>query len=100
MKQAEEISFSIPKGVEEGMQLTISGKGNAPKGEESTATCWLLLKKKHTRNCNDGQDLIYSLFVSVTQAALGDDAEIPTIDGRAKIKIEPGTKRTHIAAER
>jgi len=97
VKQAEEISFSIPKGVEEGMQLTISGKGNAPKGGGVNGNLLVVIEEEaHPELQRDGQDLIYSLFVSVTQAALGDDAEIPTIDGRAKIKIEPGTQSGRI----
>ncbi|NLA15844.1 MAG: molecular chaperone DnaJ [Bacteroidales bacterium] len=97
VKQAEEISFSIPKGVEEGMQLTITGKGNAPKrGGVSGNLLVVIEEEPHPELQRDGQDLIYSLFVSVTQAALGDHAEIPTIDGRVKIKIDPGTQSGRI----
>lgn len=93
VKQAEEISFSIPKGVEEGMQLTIQGKGNAPKRGGVNGNLLVVIEEEpHPELQRDGQDLIYTLFLSFAQAALGDDVEIPTIDGRVKIKIDPGTQ--------
>ncbi|MDY0174429.1 MAG: DnaJ C-terminal domain-containing protein, partial [Bacteroidales bacterium] len=93
VKQAEEISFSIPKGVEEGMQLTIQGKGNAPKRGGVNGNLLVVIEEEpHPELQRDGQDLIYTLFLSFAQAALGDDVEIPTIDGRVKVKIDPGTQ--------
>jgi len=97
VKEAEEISFSIPKGVEEGMQLTISGKGNAPKRGGVNGNLLVVIEEEpHPELQRDGHDLIYTLFVSYAQAALGDDIEIPTIDGKVKIKVEPGTQSGRI----
>ncbi|HHV04184.1 MAG: molecular chaperone DnaJ [Bacteroidales bacterium] len=91
VKQAEEISFSIPKGVEEGMQLTISGKGNAPRRGGVNGNLLVVIEEEtHPELQRDGHDLIYTLFLSYAQAALGDDVEIPTIDGKVKIKVESG----------
>ncbi len=93
VKAAEEISFSIPKGVEEGMQLTINGKGNAPKHGGVNGNLLVVIEEEpHPELQRDGNDLIYSLFVSFTQAALGADVEVPTVDGKVRIKIEPGTQ--------
>ena len=97
IKQAEEISFSIPKGVEEGMQLTISGKGNAPKRGGVNGNLLVVIEEEpHPQLQRDGHDLIYTLFLSVAQAALGDDVEVPTVDGKVKIKIEQGTQSGRI----
>jgi len=97
VKEAEEISFSIPKGVEEGMQLTISGKGNAPKRGGVNGNLLVVIEEEpHPDLQRDGHDLIYTLFVSYAQAALGDDIEIPTIDGKVKIKVDPGTQSGRI----
>lgn len=93
VKGAEEISFSIPKGVEGGMQLTISGKGNAPKrGGVSGNLLVVIEEEPHPELQRDGNDLIYSLYVTFVQAALGDDVEVPTVDGKVRIKIDPGTQ--------
>ncbi len=97
VKEAEEISFSIPKGVEEGMQLTISGKGNAPKRGGVNGNLLVVIEEEpHPELQRDGHDLIYTLFVSYAQAALGDDVEIPAIDGKVKIKVDAGTQSGRI----
>lgn len=93
VKGAEEISFSIPKGVEGGMQLTISGKGNAPKRGGVNGNLLVVIEEEpHPELQRDGNDLIYSLYVTFVQAALGDDVEVPTVDGKVRIKIDPGTQ--------
>ena len=92
-KKAEEISFKIPAGVTEGMQLTVQGKGNAAKGEGVNGDLLVLISEEpHPELQRDGNDLIYSLFVSVPDAILGCTAEIPSVDGKLRIKIEPGTQ--------
>lgn len=93
VKGAEEISFSIPKGVEGGMQFTISGKGNAPKRGGVNGNLLVVIEEEpHPELQRDGNDLIYSLYVTFVQAALGDDVEVPTVDGKVRIKIDPGTQ--------
>ncbi len=92
-KKAEEISFKIPAGVVEGMQLTVQGKGNAAKGDGVNGDLLVLISEEpHPELQRDGNDLIYSLFVSVPDAILGCTAEIPSVDGKLRIKIEPGTQ--------
>lgn len=92
-KKGEEISFKIPAGVSEGMQLTVQGKGNAAKGDGVNGDLLVLIgEEQHPELQRDGNDLIYSLFVSVPDAILGTTAEIPSVDGKLRIKIEPGTQ--------
>ena len=93
VKASEEITFKIPAGVVEGMQLTVQGKGNAAKrGGVNGNLLVIIEEEKNEELQRDGNDLIYSLFISVPDAILGCDAEIPAVGGRLKIKIEPGTQ--------
>ena len=97
IKSSEEISFNIPKGVAEGMQLTVSGRGNAARrGGISGDLLVVIEEEPHPELQRDGNDLIYSLFISFVDAALGTDIEVPTVDGKVKIKIEPGTQSGRI----
>lgn len=89
----ETISFNIPPGVSEGMQLKVSGKGNAARrGGINGDLLVLIQEEKHPELIRDGNDLIYNLFLSIPDAMLGTTVEIPTIDAKAKIKIESGTQ--------
>lgn len=89
----EVVTVKIPAGVAEGMQVTINGKGNAGKHNGVAGDLLVLIEEeKHPELTRDESDLIYNLLLSVPQAALGSTAEIPTIDGKAKIRIEPGTQ--------
>ena len=94
IKYGEEVvTVKIPAGVAEGMQLTVNGKGNAGKHNGVAGDLLVLIEEeKHPELIRDESDLIYNLLLSVPTAALGGTAEIPTIDGKAKIKIEPGTQ--------
>lgn len=92
-KEAEEISFKIPAGVSDGMQLTVRGKGNAGKNNGVNGDLLVVIEEEpHAELQRDGNDLIYSLFVSFPDAVLGCDAEIPSVNGKLKIKIDPGTQ--------
>jgi molecular chaperone DnaJ len=89
----EEITFKIPAGVSTGMQLSIAGKGNAARNGGVNGDLLVVIEEEeHPELQRDGNDLVYSLFISVSDAALGMTAEIPTVDGKAKIKIDPGTQ--------
>ncbi|MFC7522999.1 molecular chaperone DnaJ [Parapedobacter sp. GCM10030251] len=89
----ETISINIPAGVSEGMQLSMSGKGNAaPRGGVPGDLIILIEEVPHESLKRDGTNVIYDLYINFVDAALGTSAEIPTIDGKAKIKIEPGTQ--------
>lgn len=89
----ETISINIPAGVSEGMQLSMSGKGNAaPRGGVPGDLIILIEEIPHETLKRDGNNVIYDLHISFIDAALGTNIEVPTIDGKAKIKIEPGTQ--------
>ena len=89
----EVVTVKIPAGVAEGMQVTMNGKGNAGKHNGVAGDLLVLIEEeKHPELIRDESDLIYNLLLSVPTAALGGTVEIPTIDGKAKIKIEPGTQ--------
>ena len=89
----ETISIKIPAGVSEGMQLSMSGKGNAaPRGGVPGDLIILIEELPHETLKRDGTNIIYDLYINFVDATLGTSAEIPTIDGKAKIKIEPGTQ--------
>lgn len=89
----ETVSIDIPAGVGEGMQLSVGGKGNA--GERGGAPGDLIIlieEEQHKELHRDGLNVAYELHVSFPDAAFGTNVEVPTIDGRAKIKIPAGTQ--------
>ncbi len=89
----ETITINIPAGVSDGMQLSMSGKGNAaPNGGIPGDLIILIEEIPHETLKREGNNVVYDLHVSIVDAALGYSAEVPTIDGKAKIKIEPGTQ--------
>ncbi len=92
-RDEETISINIPAGVSEGMQLSMSGKGNAaPRGGVPGDLIILIEEIPHETLKRDGNNVIYDLHISFIDAALGTSVEIPTIDGKAKIKIDAGTQ--------
>src|SRR6185503_4015778 len=89
----ETISINIPAGVSEGMQLSMSGKGNAaPRGGMPGDLIILVEEIPHETLKRDGNNVIYDLHINFVDAALGTSVEVPTIDGKVKIKIDPGTQ--------
>jgi molecular chaperone DnaJ len=93
VRDAEVISLKIPAGVAEGMQMSVSGKGNAARrGGVNGDLLVLIEEEKHPELIRDGNDLIYNLYLSFPDAALGAPVEITTVDGKVKIKVEPGTQ--------
>ena len=87
------ITINIPAGVAEGMQLSMSGKGNAARHGGINGDLLILVEEEpHPELIRDENDILYNLLLSVPQAALGGTVEVPTIDGKAKVKIEPGTQ--------
>jgi molecular chaperone DnaJ len=89
----ETITINIPAGVSEGMQLSMAGKGNAaPNGGVPGDLIILVEETPHETLKREGNNVVYDLHVSIPEAALGASVEVPTIDGKAKIKIEPGTQ--------
>lgn len=89
----EVITINIPAGVAEGMQLSLSGKGNAARrGGMNGDLIVLVEEEEHPDLLRDGNDLLYNVFIGYPEAVLGDTVEIPTIEGKVKVKIEPGTQ--------
>lgn len=89
----EVVSVNIPAGVAEGMQLSMSGKGNAGKHNGVPGDLLIQVEEEqHPDLVRDENDLIYNLLLSFPTAALGGAVEIPTIDSKVKVKIEAGTQ--------
>jgi len=87
------ISINIPAGVEEGMQLSVTGKGNAgARGGIHGDLLVLIEEKPHPELIRDGRNLLVEKYISISDAALGSSVEVPTIDAKARIKIQPGTQ--------
>jgi molecular chaperone DnaJ len=92
-QREEVISVKIPGGVAEGMQLSMSGKGNYGPNGGAPGDLLILVEEKEDENLKrDGNNIVYDLYLSFVDAALGTSIEVPTIDGKVKIKVEPGTQ--------
>lgn len=93
MKRSEEvISIKIPAGVAEGMQLSMSGKGNEVAGGVPGDLLIVIEEQEDDVLKRDGNNIIYELYISFIDAALGCEAEVPSINGKLKIKVDPGTQ--------
>jgi len=92
--QAEEVvEVNIPAGVSEGMQLSVSGKGNAPRGGGINGDLLIVIEEMdHPELVRHDNDLLYNLNISVPDAIIGIAVEIPTLNGKVKVKIEAGTQ--------
>lgn len=89
----ETVNIDIPAGVQEGMQLNISGRGNAgERGGMPGDLIVLIEEEPHKELQREGLNVAYDLHISFTDAVFGTQVEVPTIDGRAKIKIPAGTQ--------
>ena len=89
----ETVTIDIPAGVQEGMQLNISGRGNAgERGGMPGDLVILIEEEQHKELQREGLNIAYELHISFPDAVFGTQVEVPTIDGRAKIKIPPGTQ--------
>lgn len=89
----ETVSLDIPAGVSDGVQLSLTGKGNA--GERGGSNGDLIIQIEevpHEALQREGQDVVYNLHLNFIDAALGTSVEVPTIIGKAKIKIPAGTQ--------
>ena len=87
------IEIEIPAGVEEGMQLSMQGKGNeAPGGGVAGDLIIAIEEIEHEHLVRNGTDLLYQLGITFSDAVIGTSIEIPMVSGKAKIKIPPGTQ--------
>ena len=92
-RKDELVSFHIPAGVQDGMTLTVKGKGNAPRRGGVNGDLLVAIQEvKHPELIRDGNDVIYNLMLDVSTAALGGAVEVPTITGRARLNIPAGTQ--------
>ena len=93
VKGDEVVEINIPAGVEDGMCVTVRGKGNAGKHNGINGDIQVLIQEEKSEIFErDGQDLYYNLVLDFTTATLGGEVKVPTIDGKTTIKIEPGTQ--------
>ena len=91
LKESETVEITIPAGVEDGMQLKVSGKGNAAPLEGINGDLIVLIQvEDHEQLIRDGQNLHFDHYISFSDAALGTTTEIPTVSGKVKIKLEEG----------
>ena len=89
----ETVTIDIPAGVQEGMQLNINGRGNAGERGGSAGDLIILIEEETHKDLHrEGLNVAYDLHISFTDAVFGTQLEVPTIDGRAKIKIPAGTQ--------
>ncbi len=92
VKSEEIITINIPAGVQDGMQLAMHGQGNAaPRGGIAGDLIVLIEEQEHELFERQDANLYYNAFITFSQAALGAAIEIPTLSGKVKIKVEPGT---------
>jgi len=97
IKGEEIIPVRVPAGVTDGIQLSMSGKGNAAARGGIPGDLLILVEEhEHEHFIRDGNNLIYEHFMSLPEAALGVSVDIPTLDGKARIKIEAGTQSGRI----
>lgn len=87
------ISINVPAGVAEGMQLSMTGKGNMPPGGGIPGDLLIVIEEEPNDVLQrDGNNIVYDLFLSFPDVALGTNVEVPTISGKVKIKIDAGTQ--------
>jgi molecular chaperone DnaJ len=93
VKGEDVISINIPAGVAEGLQLSMSGKGNAaPRGGYPGDLLIAIEETPHALLKREGNNLLYNQFISIPDAALGTQLEVPTLEGKAKVKLDAGTQ--------
>jgi molecular chaperone DnaJ len=93
VQKEEIIKINIPAGVAKGMQMTVGGKGNAPRRGGINGDLLVVFdEEEHNDLIREGNDLIYNLFISIPDSVLGTHVEVPTVENNVKIKIEPGTQ--------
>ena len=89
----ETVSIKIPAGVEDGMNLKVSGKGNEAPGSGVPGDLIVAIEEKeHPHLQREGNNLHYDLYISFSEAALGTSREIETVSGKVRIKIEEGVQ--------
>ncbi len=92
-KHQRNILLKIPAGVDDGSQIRLSGEGDAGTRGGSPGNLYIILSvQEHELFTRDGDDILYELPIDFTQAALGVEVEVPTLDGKSKLRIPPGSQ--------
>lgn len=92
-RQEEVIEIEIPAGVEEGMQLSVTGKGNAGPFNGVAGDLIVVIEEvEHEELRRESENLHFEAIISFVDAALGESIEVPTVSGKVKIKVDPGTQ--------
>ena len=93
VRQRESIKVKIPAGVEAGMQMTVQGEGHAAKNNGINGDLLVVIEEQeHPDFRREGSNLLYTKVISIVDAMLGCEVEIPCLDGKYKVKVEPGTQ--------
>ncbi len=93
VQKEEIIKINIPAGVAKGMQMNVEGKGNAARRGGINGDLLVVIDEEdHPDLIREGNDLIYNLFISIPDSILGTNVEVPTVENKVKIRIEPGTQ--------
>ena len=93
VKGEEVLSINIPAGVMEGMQLSMREKGNAAARDGVPGDLIIIIEEiPHPELIRDGINLLYEHYISFPEASIGTYIEVPTVDGKVRVKIEPGTQ--------
>ncbi len=93
VKRERKITVKIPVGIPEGYQLRLEGEGDASVDEGPSGDLYLMIHvMPHQYFKRDGDDLLYNLYINIPQAALGTEVTIPAIEGKAELRIHPGTQ--------
>ena len=93
VRQKETVKVRIPAGVENGMQLTLRGEGHsAPQGGVNGDLLVIVEEQPHAQLKRDGVNLFYTRVISVADAMLGCEIQVPALDGAQRLKLEPGTQ--------
>ena len=86
------IKVTVPAGVSEGNYIPLQGQGNAGRrGGQAGDLIVVIEEEKHPYFQRNGDDIIYDLIISFPQAVLGSDVEVPTLNGKARLTIDPAT---------
>ena len=91
INEEETVSIKIPPGVEEGMQLKVSGKGNAALSNGISGDLLVLIEEKpHDLFVREGQNLHLDIYISISEAVLGISKDIQLLNGKVRIKLDAG----------
>lgn len=92
-RKEQTVSINIPAGVADGMTIRVNGKGNAARRGGASGDLLVVVEEiQHPELIREDSDVIYNLMLDVVTATLGGSVEVPTISGRARVKIAPGTQ--------